>query len=151
VGVITIKGEGCKVDKLAKIAELTGGTVTRVNPEKITEDFANILKEELVARDAEVKIRLHASMKFRGEDKIFLSEEDSLYLKNQGNVTAGVELIFEYEPKNAQELEKLGIKVDDLKEIPMQSQITYTSANGDRIIRVMTLKLQTTDKLEQAE
>lgn len=32
ISVITIKGEGCKVEILGKLAEKTNGTVTRVNP-----------------------------------------------------------------------------------------------------------------------
>jgi len=48
ISVITIKGEGCKVDVLGKIVEKTNGTITRVNPSNIQQDFANILKDEIV-------------------------------------------------------------------------------------------------------
>jgi Mg-chelatase subunit ChlD len=48
ISVVTIKGEGCKIDILGQLAEKTNGTVTRVKPEDIGTDFANILKDELV-------------------------------------------------------------------------------------------------------
>jgi len=74
INVITIKGEGCKIDKLAKLADFTGGSVTRVNPEKILDNFANIIKDELAATGVDIKVRLHDSVKFRGEDSQNLSE-----------------------------------------------------------------------------
>lgn len=48
VSVITIKGEGCKVEVLGKLAQDTNGSITRVNPGDIGKDFANILKDEIV-------------------------------------------------------------------------------------------------------
>mgnify|MGYP001807073521 CR=1 FL=1 len=48
ISVVTIKGEGCKIDILGGLSEKTNGTVTRVKPEDIEKDFANILKDELV-------------------------------------------------------------------------------------------------------
>jgi hypothetical protein len=150
VSVITIKGEGCKVDKLAKIADMTGGSVTRVNPDKIHEDFANILKEELVARDVDVKIRLHRCIAFRNEEPAFLADENSLYQKHIGNITAHTELTFEYSMKSDEDLNKLGVQLDQLTEVPFQAQIVYTAINGNKISRVITLRLKTTDQIENA-
>jgi hypothetical protein len=43
ISVITIKGEGCKIEILGKLAEETNGNITRVNPADIGKDFASIL------------------------------------------------------------------------------------------------------------
>ena len=48
ISVVTIKGEGCRMDILAQLSETTNGNVTRVNPSDIGKDFANILKDEVV-------------------------------------------------------------------------------------------------------
>lgn len=36
ISLVTIKGEGCKIDILGELVEKTNGIVTRVNPEKIS-------------------------------------------------------------------------------------------------------------------
>jgi Mg-chelatase subunit ChlD len=48
ISVITIKGEGCRMDILQTLAEQTMGNVTRVNPENLSKDFASILSDEVV-------------------------------------------------------------------------------------------------------
>lgn len=67
VNVITIKGEACDVESLSQLARETNGNVLVVSPEDISKKFANILKDEIVALNAIVKIRLHKSLKFRNE------------------------------------------------------------------------------------
>jgi len=49
VSIVTIKGEGCKIEVLNKIVDETNGNVTRVNPEEIGKDFAAMLKDEVIA------------------------------------------------------------------------------------------------------
>lgn len=66
---MTIKGEGCKIDVLGQLAEKTNGTVTRVKPEDIGTDFANILKDELVGTSVQLVVRLHRALKFRNEEE----------------------------------------------------------------------------------
>ena len=43
-----------------------------VNPEKLADDFANVLKDEVVGLNVDVKIQLHKAMTFRNEDKTTL-------------------------------------------------------------------------------
>ena len=45
VNIVSIKGEGCKIEILGILADKTGGNVTRVDPENIHRDFANILED----------------------------------------------------------------------------------------------------------
>lgn len=45
VNIMTIKGEGCKMEIIGKLAEKTNGNLKVVNPEKLSEDFANVLKD----------------------------------------------------------------------------------------------------------
>lgn len=49
VNVITMKGEECNVHTLGTLAHATGGMITRVNPEKIQDDFGTVLKDEIIA------------------------------------------------------------------------------------------------------
>lgn len=68
VSIISIEGEQCNIDTLSKIAEVTGGNVERVNPTTLTENFANILEQPVIASKVECKIRLHKGMQFRNEE-----------------------------------------------------------------------------------
>ena len=45
VNIMTIKGEGCKMEIIGKVAELTNGNMKVINPEKLADDFANVLKD----------------------------------------------------------------------------------------------------------
>jgi Mg-chelatase subunit ChlD len=48
ISVVTIKGEGCRMDVLGQLAEKSNGNMTRVNPSEIDNDFAEILEDEVV-------------------------------------------------------------------------------------------------------
>ena len=49
VNLISIEGEECKLEKLCPIVEKTYGEVLKVDPEKLTENFANILESPIIA------------------------------------------------------------------------------------------------------
>jgi len=136
---------------IGRLADLTSGSLTRVDPNEITSQFANIMKQEVVATQVEVKLRLHRAMKFRNESEENLKERASLYEKNVGNVTAKTELTFEYEIRPDEELVEFKIDSAKLESVPFQAQIVYTSSGGDRLMRVITQTLKTTQNLEEAE
>lgn len=96
ISVITIKGEGCKVETLGKLADDTNGNVTRVNPDEISQDFSGILKDEIVATNVDLEIRLHKGLKFCNEDQLNLSEDGSLLKRRIGNATINTEVIYHY-------------------------------------------------------
>lgn len=94
ISVITIKGEGCKLEILGKLTEDTNGNITRVNPEEISNDFSGILKDEIVATNVDLEIRLHKGLRFSNEDPENLSVDGSLLRKKIGNATINTEVIF---------------------------------------------------------
>lgn len=68
VSIISIEGEECNIDSLSKISELTGGSVERVNPMGLTQNFSNILQLPVIATQVIAKIKLHKGLEFRNED-----------------------------------------------------------------------------------
>lgn len=104
---------------LGKIAEETNGTVTRVNPENISKDFTNILKDEMVATNVELQVQLHQALQFRNEDPSEISEDGTILTKLLGNATVNTKVTFEYEIKKASLLRKMKIDMKKLKEIPL--------------------------------
>jgi hypothetical protein len=69
ISVVTIKGEGCRMDVLGQLSEQTNGNVTRVNPSDIGKDFASILKDEVVGTQVILVVKMHNALKFRNEDE----------------------------------------------------------------------------------
>lgn len=151
VNIITIKGEGCRVDRLGTIADMTQGKVTRVNPDNIAKDFANVMKDEAVATQVKVRVRLHPSLTFRRENKENVFENGSLCLREIGNVTAKTALTFEYQAKSDVELAKEGLDLEKLEEFPMQAHVYFTSQEGHKMLRTITMKLKSTKDLQAAQ
>ena len=97
VNIMTIKGEGCKMEVIGKVAELTNGNMKVINPEKLADDFANVLKDEVVGLNVKTRIQLHKAMNFRNEDKENLKDNDTILMKEFANATANTKVSFEYE------------------------------------------------------
>jgi hypothetical protein len=52
-----------------------------VNPEKLSEDFANILKDEVIGLNVSAKIMLHKALLFRNEEEAFLKDNKTILIK----------------------------------------------------------------------
>ena len=148
VSVISIEGEECKLSKLSKVCEITGGEVTRVNMMNIATEFANILETPIIATQVSVIIKIHRGLCFRYQDEYLV---DNNTLKRElGNVTDGSEFAFEYSIRSTEELAHLNIDLDTVKQFPFQSQIHFTNNEGMRCMRVITALQDTTDDLNRA-
>lgn len=77
VSVITIKGEYSKLEYLSPIAD----EVMRVTPEKLGEEFSNILSNPVIATHVRAKIFLQKCMEFRNEDTHSLSNDGSFLIR----------------------------------------------------------------------
>ena len=149
VNIVTIKGEGCKMEAIGKLAELTNGNVKVVNPEKLSDDFANVLKDEVVGLNVEVKVLLHRAMTFRNEQADNLKDEGRILQKIIANATKNTRISFEYEVRNEEELKDKKIDAESLKKIPFQAQIEYTSPRGGKFLRVISAECDATSSKEE--
>lgn len=84
---MSITGDECNLESLSKLAELTGGEVTRVDPVELTKNFANILSLPIIASNVVTKVKLHKGLQFRNEDPQSLSDDMTLMVRDIGNVT----------------------------------------------------------------
>ena len=55
------------MEVIGKLAEATNGNMKVVNPEKLSDDFANVMKDEVVGVNVTARIMLHKAMAFRNE------------------------------------------------------------------------------------
>lgn len=119
VSVISIEGEECNIDTLSKISEVTGGEVERVDPEHLTENFANILSLSVIATNVVIKVRIHKGLEFRNENTENLAADKSLLVRSLGNVTDETEIYFEYRLKSMKELLKMeDVDLTKMKYLP---------------------------------
>ncbi len=142
--IITIKGEGSKMEALGTIAELTNGNIKVVNPATIAEDFANVLRDEVVGLNVCTKIMLHKAMIFRNEEPEALKDNKTVLIKNLANATKNTRISFEYEVREEEDLKFMEIDIASLKEVPFQTQITYTNPSGAKFLRVISTMSKTT-------
>lgn len=89
----------------------------------MAEDFANVLKDEVVGVSVKITIMLHRAIEFRKENKENLKKDGSVLLKEMPIATVNSKISFEYQLKNDEDLQKLKVNLEKLKEIPFQAQI----------------------------
>jgi hypothetical protein len=139
VSIISIEGEECNISSLSTLAELTGGSVERVDPIQLTQNFANILQLPVIATNVVTKVKLHKGLEFRNEDPVNLSEDKTLMVRDLGNVTDETEITFEYRLKGLKELVKMeDLDLTAIQSFPFQAQITYSALDGSKCVRIIS-------------
>eukprot|EP01083_Nonionella_stella_P114261 337626_1 len=157
VSIISITDDGCNLEALGRIVEVTNGNLRRINPLNLTEKFSGILDAEIIATSTTATMWLHPGLKFvdtvtqlqnlnpfedavQPQDK---EEEETVPSSQQdiGNVLDDTTIFFEY---------ALNKKVianhdfEDLKELPFQVHITYDKLDGTKMLRVITQEKEVT-------
>eukprot|EP01097_Dermamoeba_algensis_P003302 TRINITY_DN2325_c0_g1_i1.p1 TRINITY_DN2325_c0_g1~~TRINITY_DN2325_c0_g1_i1.p1 ORF type:complete len:514 (+),score=183.65 TRINITY_DN2325_c0_g1_i1:147-1544(+) len=144
VSVISLTGTDCALENLSVVAEQTAGEVERVDPLKLTKNFASILAKPILATGCMATILLHKGLMFRGE--VDDEEDRNWIVKDLANVTVDTQCTFAYAFRSKNEID-----LSHLTEIPFQVQVVYTKLNGVKCLRVVTDRVKVTDKREEAE
>jgi hypothetical protein len=148
VSVISITGADCRLETLSIVTDITNGVLTKVDPLKLNEDFAEAMSERVLATNVVATVNLHKALKFRN---LPASQEllrgGSRLVKQIGNATQFSSFTFEYSAKSQEELDE---DLDSFTELPMQAVIEYTIGSA-RCARVITKVLKTTQDIQQAE
>lgn len=133
----------------------------------IRDEFASVLEQKVIATNVEATLVVHRGLYIRNPD----NPEDKLekIKRDVGNVTKQTEVSFEFGIRNKRgqsidpsilkfdipflvELkEKFSIDLDQLNQLPFQVQVTYTDADGNRALRVLTQLKEATENREVAE
>jgi len=97
------------------------------------------VSKPLIATNVQLKVKLHKGLKFRREDPQDLSNNDTLLVRDIGNVTEDSQVTFEYSLKPLSKLVEMeDIDIEQIKELPFQAQITYKALDGSKGMRVLT-------------
>ena len=151
ISIITLVEAECKLSMLSPIADLTGGSILRVNPMNLSNDFSNLIAEAIVATKVNIEVRLHKALKFyREEEQNYVNSNKNIIRREIGNVTRNSIMTFEYGIKSEEELNLLNnFDIHSLKFIPLQSVINYESTKGMKCIRVISESVETTEEEEE--
>ena len=150
ISVISIEGEECKLESLAQVTEASGGNVIRIVPEKLTQEFANVLADTVIATHVNVTVTLHKALKFVNEDPNDLLWNMSRLTKHVGNVTDNSSFSFEYCLKNPAELERDGVDLAGISSVGIQALFEYLTLDGNKCLRCITKMMPITDSVEEA-
>jgi hypothetical protein len=69
ISLITFEDSESEIYILKNMVELSGGDIIRVNPSQILEGFNDLLENNVIASDVEMKLNLNKCMTFRDEEK----------------------------------------------------------------------------------
>ncbi len=94
---------------------------------------------------------LHKALVFRNEDVNILKDNKTILVKQFANATAKTKISFEYEVREEEDLKFLEIDIKNLKKVPFQSQIVYTSPKGGKFLRVISSESETTTERKEME
>jgi hypothetical protein len=72
-------------------------------------------------------------------------------VKQFANATTKTKVSFEYEVREEEDLKFLEIDIEQLKKVPFQSQIIYTSPKGGKFLRVISSESETTTEKKVME
>ena len=151
INLITFKDEESEINILLEMIKESGGDISRVNPEKIIDDFNNILTNKIIGTNTKLTINLNKMLTFKNIDED-LENDGSTYVKNIGNSKENDEYYFEYEFKSAQKIASFNdIDIEKIKEIYFQICIEYTNEFNEKIIRIITDKTKISTKKEEIE
>lgn len=152
VSIVSIAGEECDLETLRTIPEKTGGDVQRVEADKLTENFANILSAPIIATNVKMKVIIHKGLDYRNEEEQNLNAYKNVLSREFGNVTRDSEMTFEYKVKELEELEKsTDFDISKLTQLPFQTQIEFTKLDGMKCIRVITKVQQISNDRKEVE
>ena len=151
IDVVSLVASECRLDMLSPIANLTGGNIIRVDPSKLSDDFAELLSERVLARNAVLRVQLHKVLEFRGEDEKNVISGGSVMEKKIGNITSESETTFEYMLKRPEELKLIeDVDIENLERIPFQTQIRYTTMKDMECVRIISMVSEITQEKEEA-
>mmetsp|Transcript_46015 Transcript_46015/g.33776 ORF Transcript_46015/g.33776 Transcript_46015/m.33776 type:complete len:100 (-) Transcript_46015:492-791(-) len=98
---------------------MTGGEIQRVTNSDIAQNIDNILSLKVLATQVKLVVKLHKCMEFKNEDLDSLTEGNSAFVKDIGNVTLNSEITFEFKIKKLKELLLMEeIDLQSLKNLP---------------------------------
>ena len=152
INLITFQDSESEIDILMSMVEKSGGEIIRVNPNEILDGFNDLLENEAIATEVELRMNLNKCLTFRDQEEKDLSNDGSSISQKLGNVAKETETYYEIKFKKAIKLAEMkDINFEELKNLIFQIEITYRNKIGGKYIRVITKNMKVSDNKEEVE
>ena len=152
INLITFEDSESEIEILMNMVKNSGGEIIRVNPNLILDGFNDLLENEAIASEVEIKMNLNKCMTFRDKEEKDMINDGSSIVDKIGNVTRETEKYFELKFKKAIKLAEMkDINFDELKNLIFQCEIIYKKKNGGKYVRIISKELKISDNKEEVE
>ena len=152
INLITFQDSESEIEVLMAMIDKSGGEIIRVNADAILDGFNDLLENEALASEVEIRMNLHKCMTFRDQEEKDLTNEGSSIIQKLGNVSKETETYYEVKFKKAIKLAEMKeINFDELKNLIFQIEIKYRNKAGGKYIRVITKNMEVSDNKEEVE
>ena len=152
INLITFQDSESEIDILMSMVDKSGGEIIRVNPNAILDGFNDLLENEAIASEVELRMNLNKCLTFRDQEEKDLSNDGSTIYQKLGNVAKETETYYEIKFKKAMKLAEMkDINFEELKNLIFQIEITYRNRIGGKYVRVITKNMKVSDNKEEVE
>ena len=152
INLITFEDSESEIEILMSMVQKSGGEIIRVNPHAILDGFNDLLENEAIASEVEVRMNLNKCMTFRDQEEKDMTNDGSSITKKIGNVTKETETYYELKFKKAHKLSEMkDINFDELKSLVFQCEIIYKKKDGGKYVRIISRNMKVSDNKEEIE
>jgi len=152
INLITFEDSESEIEVLMSMVQKSGGEIIRVNPHEILDGFNDLLENEAIASEVEVRMNLNRCMTFRDQKENDMTNDGSTIVKKIGNVTKETETYYELKFKKAIKLSEMkDINFDELKNLVFQCEIIYKKKDGGKYVRIISRNMKVSDNKEEIE
>ena len=152
INLITFEDSESEIEILMSMVQKSGGEIIRVNPHAILDGFNDLLENEAIASEVEVRMNLNKCMTFRDQEEKDMTNDGSSIVKKIGNVTKETETYYELKFKKAHKLSEMkDINFDELKSLVFQCEIIYKKKDGGKYVRIISRNMKVSDNKEEIE
>ena len=152
INLITFDDSESEIEILMSMVQKSGGEIIRVNPNAILDGFNDLLENEAIASEVELRMNLNKCMTFRDQEEKDMTNEGSSIVKKLGNVTKETETYYEVKFKKSYKLSEMkDINFDELKNLVFQCEILYKKKDGGKYVRIISRNMKVSDNKEEIE
>ena len=152
INLITFQDSESEIEVLMTMIEKSGGEIIRVNPSAILDGFNDLLENQALASEVELRMNLNKCLTFRDQEEKDLSNDCSSIFQKMDNVSKETETYYELKFKKSIKLADMkDINFEELKNLIFQIEIRYRNKNSGEFIRIITKNMKVSDNKEEVE
>lgn len=136
VSVLSIEGTDCRLDELGRLADRTGGKVVIASPDRLHQEFEEIIQNRTISTHCTVSFLLPKLLRVKGE-----REASHKGTREVGNIDPEKEITFQFGASD----HRAQASLVSGSTVFLQLQIRYTQRNGQKMLRVITAAREVTN------